>query len=117
MTTEWSPRKMMPIGSETPEGEPAEILHSVAALAAMVSHEIGNPLMTIVANLELLAATQTRDEYGRARLGAALAAAARIKETIRRLARITRLELAAAGPNLPPMLDLERSSPGTNGDH
>ena len=116
MTTEWDPRKMIPVGSETPEGEPSEILHSVAELAAMVSHEINNPLMAIVANLELLGATQTRDDYGSARLGA-LAAAARIKETIRRLARITRLQLAAAGPNLPPMLDLERSSSGTNGDH
>jgi signal transduction histidine kinase len=102
---------------ETPEGEPSEILHSVAALAAMVGHEINNPLMAIVANLELLEATQTRDDYGCARLGAALAAAARIKETVRRLGRITRLHLAAVGPNLPPMLDLERSSPGANGEH
>ena len=102
---------------ETPEGEPSEILHSVAALAAMVGHEINNPLMTIVANLELLGATQTRDVYGCARLGAALAAAARIKETVRRLGRITRLQLADTGPTLPRMLDLERSSPGTNGEH
>jgi signal transduction histidine kinase len=117
MTTEGDPWKMMPVGSETPEGEPSEILHSVAALAAMVGHEINNPLMAIVANLELLEATQTRDDYGRARLRAALAAAARIKETVRRLARITRFQLATAGANLPPMLDLERSSPGTNGEH
>jgi nitrogen-specific signal transduction histidine kinase len=39
---------------ETPDGEPSEILHSVAALAAMVSHEINNPLMTIVAKESLI---------------------------------------------------------------
>jgi hypothetical protein len=49
--------------------------------------------------------------------GAALAAADRIKETIRRLGRITRLELADGGPNLPLMLDLEKSSLGANGEH
>jgi signal transduction histidine kinase len=102
---------------ETPEGGPSEILHSVATLAAMVSHEINNPLMTIVANLELLEGKQTLDAYGRARLGAALAAADRIKETIRRPGRITRLELADGGPNLPLMLDLEKSSLGANGEH
>ena len=96
---------------------PSEILHSVATLAAMVSHEINNPLMIIVANLELLERAQTLDAYGRARLEAAMAAAHQIKETIRRLGRITRLELAADGPNLPPMLDLEKSSVGAHGEH
>jgi len=71
--------------------------------------------MALVASLELLERTQTLDAYGHARLGVALAAAGEIKEKIRRLGRITRLELAAGGPNLPPMLDLERSSPGANG--
>ncbi len=95
----------------------SQILRSVATLAATASHEINNPLMTIVANLELLGATQTLDGYGRARLGAALAAADQIKEKVRRLGRITRLELADGGPNLPAMLDLEKSSPGANGEH
>jgi hypothetical protein len=39
----------------------------------------------------------------------ALAAAWEIKEKVRRLGRITRLELAVGGPNLPSMLDLEKS--------
>ena len=64
---------------ETPEGGLSEILHSVATLAATVSHEINNPLMAIVANLELLEGTQTLDAHSRARLRAALAAADRIK--------------------------------------
>jgi hypothetical protein len=88
MKTEWDPWK-------TPEAGPPEILHSVAMLAATVSHEINNPLMTMVANLELLERTQTLDAYGRARLGAALAAADQIKETIRRLG-------ASRGSSSPP---------------
>jgi signal transduction histidine kinase len=95
---------------ETPEGGPSDVLRSVATLAAAASHEINNPLMVIVANLELLERTQTLHADGRARLGAALAAAGQIKERVRRLGHITRLELAAGVPNLPPMLDLEKSS-------
>jgi signal transduction histidine kinase len=95
---------------ETPEGGPFEVLRSVATLAAAASHEINNPLMVIVANLELLERTQMLDADGHARLGAALAAAGRIKEKIRQLGRITRLELAVGGPSLPPMLDLDKST-------
>lgn len=97
---------------EAPEGGPSEILRSVATLAAAAGHEINNPLMAIVGSLELLEKTQSFDAYGRARLAAALVAAGQIAEAIRRLGRITRLELAVGGPNLPPMLDLERSSQG-----
>ena len=99
----------------TPAEAPSEILRSVATLAAAASHEINNPLMIIVGNLALVERTQTLDAEGRARLAAALAAADQIKEMIRRLAGITRLELAADVPNLPPMLDLEKSSVGANG--
>jgi signal transduction histidine kinase len=100
---------------ETPEGGPSEVLRSVATLAAAASDEINDPLMVIVANLELLARTQTLDAGGRARLRAALAAASQIKGKVRRLGRITRLALAAGGPNLPRMLDLEQSSRMVNG--
>jgi signal transduction histidine kinase len=99
----------------TPAEGPSEILRSVATLAAAASHEINNPLMVIVGNLALVERTQTLDADGRACLAAALAAADEIKERIRRLGGITRLELAADVPNLPPMLDLERSSVGMNG--
>jgi signal transduction histidine kinase len=89
---------------------PSEILRSVATLAVAASHEINNPLMTLIASLELLEKTQTLDAYGQARLSVALAAAWEIKEAVRQLGRITRFELAAGGPNLPSMLDLEKSS-------
>jgi signal transduction histidine kinase len=101
----------------TPETGHSESLQSVATLAATVSHEINNPLMAIIGNLELLETAHTLDPYGRARVGAALAAAAQIKETIHQLASITRLELAVGAPNLPPMLDLEKSTWRTNGAH
>ena len=95
---------------EAPEAPSSEILRWVTALGAAVSHEINNPLTVIVGNLQLLARTQTLDADGRARVGAALAAAIQITERIRRLALITRLELAAAEPN-PPVLEIEKASP------
>ncbi len=103
--------------SQMTAGGPSEVLRSVATLAAAVSHEINNPLMVIIGNLDLIERTQTLDADGYACLAAALAAAGQIKERIRRLGRITQLELAAGGPNLPPMLDLEKSSVGANGGH
>jgi signal transduction histidine kinase len=93
-----------------------EILRSIATLGVAASHEINNPLMALIASLELLERTQTLDAYGQARLRVALTAAWEIKETVRRLGRITQFELAAGGPNLPSMLDLEKSARGPNGE-
>lgn len=90
----------------------AETLRSVAALAAAVNHEINNPLMCVIGNLDLLERTGRLDAYGRARVQAALAAADEITMKVRRFGRITRLELADDGLALPPMLDLEKSSQG-----
>ena len=90
----------------------AETLRWVVTLAAAVSHEINNPLTAVMGNLELLEKMHRLDAYGRARLEAARAAAGQIKEKVRRLGRITRLELATNGSALPPMLDLEKSSQG-----
>jgi signal transduction histidine kinase len=89
---------------------PSEILRSVAMLAVAASHEINNPLMALIASLELLEKTQTLDADGHACLGVALAAAWEIREKVGQLGRITRLELAESGPDLPSMLDLEKSS-------
>jgi hypothetical protein len=59
-------------------------------LAVAASHEINNPLMALIASLELLEKTQTLDADGHARLGVALAAAWEIKEKVWQLGRITR---------------------------
>jgi signal transduction histidine kinase len=67
-------------------------MRSVATLAVAAGHEINNPLMALIASLELLERTQTPNAYGQARLSVALAAAWEIKEKVRQLGRITRLE-------------------------
>jgi PAS domain S-box-containing protein len=90
----------------------ADTLRLVAALAAAVEHEINNPLMSVIGNLELLERTGGFDAYGRARLQAARAAAAEITRKVRWFGRVTRLELADESRTLPSMLDLERSSQG-----
>lgn len=95
----------------------AEMLRIVATLATATSHEINNPLMAVMGNLELLERRRRLDAYGRERLAAALAAADEIKEKVRRFGLITRLEIADDGPDLPRMLDLEKSSQGLDDGH
>lgn len=89
----------------------ADTLRSVAALAAAVKHEINNPLMTLIGNLELLERVGTLDTAGRALLRGALTAADEITRKVGRFGQLTRLELASESVALPPMLDLNRSSP------
>jgi hypothetical protein len=75
-----------------------------------MAHELANPLMVLIARLELLDRTQQLDACGRVHLEAALAAADEIKKKVQWLGWMTRLELADGGLGLPPMLDLEKSS-------
>jgi GAF domain-containing protein len=85
----------------------AEALRAATSLANAAAHEINNPLAVIVGNLELM----TRDGYGDARrLERVLAAAKRIADIVRRMSRITRLANIETSGQLPPMLDLRRSS-------
>jgi signal transduction histidine kinase len=85
-------------------------ISAVADLAAATSHAIYDPLMVVIARLELLDRTQQLDAGGRVHLEAALAAADEIKQKVHRLGWLTRLELADGGPGLLPVLDLEKSS-------
>ena len=82
----------------------------VTSLAAVTTHELANPLMVVIARLELLDRTQQLDACGRMHLEAALAAADEIKKKVHWLGWMTRLELADGRLGLPPMLDLEKSS-------
>ena len=93
----------------------AEALRSVATLAEATSHEINNPLMAVMGHLELLAKNPSLDAKAQLYVRRGLEAAEDIKGKVRRMARITRLEFAEGGVNLPPMLDLQRSSP--EGEH
>ena len=88
----------------------ADTLRSVAARAATVKHEINNPLMTLIGNLELLERAGTLDAAGRTLLRGALAAADEITRKVGRFGRLTRLELADERVALPAMLDLDKSS-------
>lgn len=89
----------------------AAALRSVASLANAAAHEINNPLTVIVGTLELIQRGADVDAVSRARIQRALTAAAEIHHMLRRMSAITRLELAEQSPLLPPMLDIERSSP------
>lgn len=85
----------------------AEALRSVARLASATAHEINNPLAVILGNCELLA--RELDERPRRRVEAMLAAVERIRRIVLHMSHITRLELAYHSPQLPQMLDLQKS--------
>jgi len=88
----------------------AEALRAVAQLANAAAHEINNPLAVIMAHLDLLARRYQNDAQTVQRIDRARDAARRIADMIVHMGRITRLELSEQSPNLPPILDLRRSS-------
>jgi PAS domain S-box-containing protein len=85
-------------------------LRAVALLASAAAHEINNPLTVVVGSLELLSRHLAPDHQERRWLERASAAAQRIRDIVARMARITRIERTDAGPGLPPMLDIQKSS-------
>jgi GAF domain-containing protein len=86
----------------------AQEVRGVTRLANAAAHEINNPLTVIVGHLQILRGQA--EGAARHRLERILAAAARIGEIVERMRQITRLEDLDTSPNLPPMLDLRRSS-------
>ena len=94
--------------------EQATALGSVAALASAAAHEINNPLAIIMGNLEMFARREDIPEGVTVRTNAMLAACRRIGDIVGSMRRITRLENAPPQGGLPPMLDLKRSSRGTD---
>jgi PAS domain S-box-containing protein len=86
----------------------AEALRTVAQLASATAHEINNPLAVIMGNCELLA--REVEVGSQRRVEAMLAAVERIRKIVIHMSHITRLELAYHSPNLPLMLDLQKSS-------
>jgi len=86
----------------------AEALRSVTQLASATAHEINNPLAVIMGNCELLA--REVGPRSQRRVQAMLAAVERIRKIVVHMSHITRLELAYHSPNLPQMLDLQKSS-------
>jgi len=87
-----------------------EALRSVARLALATAHEINNPLTVIIASLQLMAARGQVPPAATGAVDRAVRAAEQIRDTVRNMSRITRLELSRQAPTLPPLLDLRRSS-------
>lgn len=88
----------------------AEALRSVAQLALATAHEINNPLTVIIGSLQLLLVRGQVSEETAHSLERVIRAAEQIRDTVRNLSRITRLELARQSPSLPEVLDLRKSS-------
>jgi PAS domain S-box-containing protein len=92
--------------TERKQAEAAATLRSVAELANAAAHEINNPLTTIVGQLTLI--TQGGDIAGR--IDQMRVAADRIRDIVKHMERITRLEPSVGWPaEVPRMLDIRRS--------
>ena len=88
----------------------AEALRSVGQLALATAHEINNPLTVIMASLQLMMARGQVPGPATAYVQRAIKSAEQIRDTVRNMSRITRLELSRQSPQLPPVLDLSKSS-------
>lgn len=95
--------------SDARAGE-AEALRSVGQLALATAHEINNPLTVIMASLQLMVARGQVAESAAAYVQRAIKSAEQIRDIVRNMSRITRLELSRQSPQLPAVLDLTKSS-------
>ena len=87
----------------------SQVLESVARLANAAAHEINNPLMVILAQVEMLAGTVRPEDLPR--IESCRRAIDRMSATVLSMSRLTRLESATGWPpDLPAMLDLRRSA-------
>lgn len=88
----------------------AEALRSVAQLSLATAHEINNPLTVIIGSLQLLLVRGQVSAETAHSIERAIRAAEQIRDTVRSMSRITRLELSRQSPTLPDVLDLRKSS-------
>jgi PAS domain S-box-containing protein len=95
--------------SDARAGE-AEALRSVAQLALATAHEINNPLTVIIASLQLMTSRKQVPPEAAGYVERAIRAGEQIRDIVRNMSRITRLELSRQAPQLPPVLDLRKSS-------
>ena len=95
--------------SDARAGE-AEALRSVGQLALATAHEINNPLTVIIASLQLMVTRGQVAEPAASYVQRAIKSAEQIRDIVRNMSRITRLELSRQSPQLPAVLDLTKSS-------
>ena len=95
--------------SDARAGE-AEALRSVGQLALATAHEINNPLTVIIASLQLMVTRGQVPASAASYVQRAIKSAEQIRDTVRNMSRITRLELSRQSPQLPAVLDLTKSS-------
>ncbi len=95
--------------SDARAGE-AEALRSVGQLALATAHEINNPLTVIMASLQLMLARGQVPGPAAAYVQRTIKSAEQIRDIVRNMSRITRLELSRQAPHLPAVLDLAKSS-------
>jgi PAS domain S-box-containing protein len=88
----------------------AEALRSVGQLALATAHEINNPLTVIIASLQLMVSRGQVPAEAATYVQRAIKSAEQIRDTVRNMSRITRLELSRQAPQLPAVLDLTKSS-------
>lgn len=97
--------------SDARAGE-AEALRSVGQLALATAHEINNPLTVIIASLQLMQTRGQVAEEAADYVQRVIKSAEQIRDIVRNMSRITRLELSRQAPQLPPVLDLRKSTDG-----
>jgi PAS domain S-box-containing protein len=85
-------------------------LRAITLLAGATAHEINNPLAVIVGSIDLLARHPSLGAQEERWINHALAAVARVKDIVLRMTHITRVESVPDQEDLPPMLDIRKSS-------
>lgn len=85
-------------------------LRAVTLLAGAAAHEINNPLAVVMGALDLLARQLPGAGQEARWVGQALDGVRRIRDIVARMTRITKIESTPPGANLPPILDLQKSS-------
>jgi nitrogen-specific signal transduction histidine kinase len=97
------------LAAEAAERERAE-LRTVSLTARAAAHEINNPLAVISGYLQLLEPRHAADSREGSWLRQMLDAAVRIRDSVDRLNRVTRIATTPTSETRPPMLDTHRSS-------
>jgi len=98
--------------SDARAGE-AEALRSVARLAIATAHEINNPLTVILASLQIMVMRGQVPPEATSYVERALRASEQIRDIVRDMSRITKLELSRQASHLPAVLDIHKSTDPT----